>query len=181
MGMSGKLRQLLTAVRRLYKIELWEWVLLVVCMASPVSTLRIMRMAYMLKHFEVKPFTQLTFEPGEFAPHSPQIALALSELELRSLIKCERKKVVKVLRRGGGIEWHEDRVCEVTEEGLKLAKQIKRWARFKRAYIYVREVALLPIWILNALVYLEATPYLSQRYAPLPRRLKTVINPRCLE
>ncbi|MGB9774891.1 MAG: hypothetical protein ACPL4I_12910, partial [Bacteroidota bacterium] len=92
-----------------------------------------------------------------------------------------RRKVVKVLRRGGGIEWHEDRVCEVTENGFKLAKQIKRWARFKEAYIYVREVARLPIWILNALVYLEARHYISQRYAPLPRRLKTVINPKCFE
>jgi hypothetical protein len=181
MGMSEKLRRFLTTVRRLYKIELWEWVLLMVCMDSPVSTLRIMRMAYALKDLEIPPFSRLTFEPGKFAPYSLQIALTLSELELRNLIKCERRKVVKVLRRDRGVEWHEDRVCEVTESGFKLAKQIKRWARFKRAYIYVREVALLPIWILNALVYLEATPYLSQRYAPLPRHLKTVINPKCLE
>jgi hypothetical protein len=180
MGMSGKLRQLLTDVRRLYKIELWEWILLMVCMASPVSTLRIMRMAYALKDLGVPQFSRLTFEPGKFAPYSPQVALALTELELRQLIKCERRKVVKVLRRNGGVEWYEDRVCEVTEEGLKLAKEIMRWARLKGAYTCMREVALMPVWFLNVMLYEEARHYISQRYRPLPS-LKTIINPKCFE
>ena len=123
---------------------------------------------------------RLTFEPGKFAPYSPQIAMALSWLELRKLVKCGRRKVVKVLRRNGGVEWHEDRVCEVTEDGLKLAKQIKRLARLKGAYIYVREVARVSVWLLNALVYFEARHYISQRYVPRPS-LKTVINTQCFE
>ncbi|MGB9705753.1 MAG: hypothetical protein ACPL3C_09905 [Pyrobaculum sp.] len=165
-SISGKLRGLLTAVRRLYKIELWEWVLLMVYMASPASMLRIMRMAYALKHYEVKPFAQLTFEPGEFAPHSPQIALALSGLELRNLIRCERRKVVKVLRRGGGVEWREDRVCEITEDGIRAARQIKRWAWFKDTYFYVKCIAQTPVKLLNALIYAEARHYISRRYKP---------------
>jgi hypothetical protein len=166
MGISEKLRQLLTAVRRLYKIELWEWVLLMVCMASPISTLRLMRMAYALKDLGVPPFSRLTFEPGKFAPHSPQIALALSGLELRNLIKCERRKVVKVLRRNGGIEWYEDRVCEITEDGLRVAGQIKRWAWFKDTYFYVKYIAQTPVVLLNALIYAEARHYISRRYKP---------------